>query len=342
LVKTTHDSRLLIRGTPAGSGRDFEFEIELEEIAMNRPCFVSSIVVAGALWWGEAHAVPQAFVHSQGSDLNVAANCTVAKPCRTFAAALTVADPYGEVVALDTEDFGPVTVTRSVAIIGNGRASIVVRRWGVGVNIPIPGVDVVLRGLNIDGVGEGTTGVSMKAGSSLAIENCVIANFRERGVQVTTAANVRLVQSVLRGNETGALIQGGATADVAKSQFIGNRSVGLSVHADTAGTTSGAVTDSVASGGLHGFQAGASHASGIGRMVVTGSMATHNTRGFITSASGGVAVLTVGYSTATQNSIGFAHFPGVAGIATFETLGNNIVRQNDTAVYGSIIPVAPM
>jgi hypothetical protein len=72
-------------------------------------------------------------------------------------------------------------------------------------------------------------------------------------------------------------------------------------------------------------------------------MASHNRRaGFVTGAAAGTAYMSVGYSTAARNVIGFAQFPGVAGISTFETLGNNLVRQNDTATAGLITPVPPM
>lgn len=311
---------------------------------MRQPSLAFPIVVAGVLWCGAAQAVPQAFVHSEGSDLNVAANCTVIKPCRTFAAALTVADDGGEVMALDTEDFGPVTITKSISIIGNGRASIIVAKpGGDGVDILTPGVDVVLRGLNIEGTGHGNTGVYMKGGRSLAIENCVVANFFGNGLYVITAANVRVLGSVLRGNSSGARLQGGATGDVVKSQLMGNRGAGLLVQADTAATTSASVIDSAATGNLSGFEVSADSVSATGRMVVTGSMAADNSQaGFLSSASAGSAFMTVGNSTAARNVIGFAHYPGVAGIATFETLGNNLVQQNDTATVGLITPVTPM
>lgn len=310
---------------------------------MNRHSLLSSTVVAGVLWCGAAQAVPIAFVQSDGADRNTRHDCTSARPCRTFAAALTVVDDGGQIVALDAEDFGVVAITKSVAIIGNSGATILASGTGNGVDIATPGVKVVLRGLNINSTGGLSTGVSMSAGSSLTIENCVISNFAAHGLIVTTPANVRVIDSILRGNANGARIQGGATADVVRSRFMGNSGAGLLVLADTAATTSAAVSDSTASGNLAGFDVSASHPSATGRMVVTGSAASHNRQaGFVASASAGNAVMTVGYSTAARNAIGFAHFPGVAGIATFETLGNNTVRQNDSATVGLIIPVPPM
>ena len=312
---------------------------------MNRHSLACLTVVAGVLWCGAAEAVPQAFVQSDGSDGNTRRDCTIAKPCRTFAAAMTVVDDGGEIVALDADDFGVVTITKSVAIIGNAGAAVVVTSpsgAGVGVTIATPGVNVVLRGLDINGYGVGYAGVSMSAGSSLQIEKCVISNFFGHGLVVTTPASVRVVDSLMRGNSNGARIQGGATADVVKSRFIGNRGAGLLVQADTAATTSASVSDSVASSNLSGFQLDSAHASGLGRMVVTNSIAAHNSQGFLSSASAGNAVMTVGQSTAAHNSIGFAQFPGVAGTSSLETLGNNMVRQNNTATTGLIVPVSPM
>jgi hypothetical protein len=211
------------------------------------------------------------------------------------------------------------------------------------VNIATPGVDVVLRGLLIDGTGDGLTGVSMKDGHSLAIEDCVISNFNGHGLLVTTAASVKLVDSILRGNANGARIQGGAMADVMRSRFLGNGGAGLLVLADTAGITSASVSESTASGNLAGFDVSADNPAGTGRMVVSNSMASHNGQaGYLSSASAGTAHMTVGSSTAARNVIGFAQFPGVAGISTFETLGNNLVRQNGTPTAGLITPVPPM
>jgi hypothetical protein len=288
--------------------------------------------------------VPQTFVQSDGSDGNTRHNCTVAKPCRTFAAALTVTDDGGQIVARDSEDYGVVTITKSVSLIGTPGASIIVASpTGIGVNIPTAGVDVVLRGLNIDGTGDGMIGVSMKAGHSLAIEDCVISNFVSQGLLVTAPASVKVVDSILRGNANGARIQGGAMADVVRSRFMRNGGSGLLVLADSAGTTSASVSESTASGNLAGFEVSADNPSAVGRMVVTHSTASHNGQaGFLSSASFGNAVMSVGYSTAARNVIGFAHFPGVGGIASLETLGNNIVRQNDTATVGLITPVPPM
>jgi hypothetical protein len=63
------------------------------------------------------YAAQRAFVASYGTDVNTAANCSLASPCRGFAAAATVTDANGEIIVLDSAGYGPVTITKSISII---------------------------------------------------------------------------------------------------------------------------------------------------------------------------------------------------------------------------------
>jgi hypothetical protein len=167
-----------------------------------------SAAIACAIACSPAAAAPQAYVASDGADLNTRFDCRQIRPCRTFAAAISVVDAGGEIVAVDAADYGPVAINQSVSIIGNSQAAIVATS-GTAITIAKAGVDVVLRGLDIRAVG-GLTGISMTAGNSLAIEKCVISNFAFDGVSVGTPATVRIVESVMSGNSNGASITGGA------------------------------------------------------------------------------------------------------------------------------------
>src|ERR1700757_431036 len=54
------------------------------------------------------------FVSAQaGDDANP---CTVASPCRTFGKALSSVAAGGEIIALDSGGYGPVTITQAVSI----------------------------------------------------------------------------------------------------------------------------------------------------------------------------------------------------------------------------------
>ena len=50
-----------------------------------------------------------------GNDINP---CSLTQPCRGFTAAIAQVIAGGEVIALDSAAYGPVTITQSVSIIG--------------------------------------------------------------------------------------------------------------------------------------------------------------------------------------------------------------------------------
>jgi hypothetical protein len=152
------------------------------------------------------------------------------------------------------------------------------------------------------------------------------------------------VNSVLRNTNTGVRIAGGASGEVASTQFFQSHSNGLSVDANTAATTSVSVSDSVAADGLFGFSVYASNAGGVGSLSVIRSTAANNNYGFAATSGAGSAVITVGSSMASGNHFGFAQIPSVVGTtpSTFESLGDNSVRQNITNSSGTITPVSPL
>jgi Right handed beta helix region len=313
-----------------------------------RQVSLSSVAFAVALACIPAHAGPRAFVASSGSN-GGAARCTMNNPCRTFQAAHDAVDAGGEVVALDTAEYGSVIVTKSLSILGSpGAIAIITVATGSGVVVATPGINVVLRNLNITGVPNGlvfvTAGADMSAGNSLSIENCVFSNLT-LGLRVTSASDVRIVNSVMRGNTLyGATISGGATVDVVRSQFMGNGASGffLSVSSTLNTLTSASISDSESSGnGGHGFAASA--VSGITRVSVIRSTAANNLgNGFHSENVGGVnadAYMSVGSSMASGNAFGFFNSQNVPGFSHFDSLGNNLVRQNTTDSSGGIATV---
>ena len=123
----------------------------------------------------QAQAVQRTHVSAAfGADSNTASNCSAAAPCRFFAAAMSVTDNNGEVIVLDSGGYGAVTITQSVALIAptGVYAGISIFPGADGVTIATAGVNVVLRGLTINGQG-GNNGIFMTAGNRLTVENCV-------------------------------------------------------------------------------------------------------------------------------------------------------------------------
>jgi hypothetical protein len=142
------------------------------------------------------------FVSGVGNDADP---CSRTAPCRTFAGAIIKTFINGEIDALDPGGYGTVTITKSITIDGtqgSGFGSILASgTTGVIVNIAVgandPTRSVRLRNLSINGTGAsgtvgtrtGIDGVRFLAGSSLIIENTVISDFSQDGVEVSGASN---------------------------------------------------------------------------------------------------------------------------------------------------------
>jgi hypothetical protein len=261
--------------------------------------------------------VQRAFVASTGSDSNA---CTPASPCRSFARALDVVDAGGEIVALDAAGYGPVTITKSAALIGNpGSYAGIAAGTGNAVTIATAGVDVVLGNLNLNGIGA-AHGIVMTNGASLAIENCVISNFAGTAVLVSSGGAAKVVNTRVRGNGSSGFdfapdAGRSLDIDITGSKIMGNGYVGVWGEGD--GTLVVSIDDTVSSRNTFGF------ASTSGTMVITDSTGSNNTQSGFTAQFGGS--LSVGSSMATGNLVGFDN-----ATSTFESIGNNIVRGNTT------------
>ena len=295
---------------------------------------LSALAVAATIAALPAAAVQRSFVASSGADANTATNCGFAAPCRGFTAALSVTDPNGEIIALDAAGYGAVTITKSVTITANpGFYAGISASTGNGVTIATASVNVILRGLNINGIGA-TNGVSMTNGTSLTIENCVISNFSASGVFVNAPAAVRISGSTVRGNSTGILVQAGALLDVSRSSFKGNSNTGVLVSGNVpAVTTGGTVSESTATGNGTGFAA--TSTGGIAQLAVRRSTASYNsTAGMLSQQATGTSVVSLSRNVVTGNGTGLSN----SG-ATFESQGNNMVRQNTTNTSGTITAI---
>ena len=141
------------------------------------PLTVLATALACSLATTPAHARARVFVASYGSDSNP---CTFGSPCRNFQQAVTVVDPGGEITAIDSAGFGPISINKALTITSpNGiEAGIVPPTGGTAITINAGVSDAIfLRGLTIDGGGTGATGIQFNTGQSLTIDNCVIRNF---------------------------------------------------------------------------------------------------------------------------------------------------------------------
>lgn len=144
---------------------------------------VTSLTVLGALvvlFLAAAPAQAQAtrtWVSGVGDDANP---CSRTAPCKTFAGAISKTAPSGEINVLDPGGFGGVTITKSITISSEGFEAGVLVSGTNAIIINAAATDVVvLRGLDIEGLGTGLVGIKVLGGlAALHVEKCTINNFR--------------------------------------------------------------------------------------------------------------------------------------------------------------------
>ena len=284
------------------------------------------------------------FVSTGGSDSNP---CSLALPCRGFGAAVAVVAANGEVIALDSGGYGPVTITKSVTITAPSGvyAGISVPPGVDGVVVNGPFVFVTLKGLTINGQG-GNAGIDFIQGAELTVENCEIANVggsstagilavaqgakvfvkdttvrdsQNFGIwlkqpaagQITTlvADNVAVPNSVSVGVAVGGIGHlGTVEAYLSNVTVTGSSQSGIVTDSLSGGSTLASVTNSTISGNLFGV-----FSSGTGaKLVVATSTIARNANVGLQQTSSAV-LLSRGDNTVHDNNGGGAQTGGVIG-----------------------------
>jgi len=288
-------------------------------------------------------ATLRAFVSGVGNDSNTASNCAHAAPCRTFAAALTVISPRGEIEALDPAGYGPITINGPLSIVGVPGAAINAPSGGAGIIINAQANEAVhLQGLLIDGSGVGTTGIQFNSGGSLVVENCVIRNLTNDGINVynsTATVQVLISNTLVADNGFYGIFifprtAGSATATFNRVKTSKNFAANIILEGDqTTGTVRGTAIDSVAVGSTSssdgsGFEAFGAQAE----LNLFSSVASHNRVGVTAGGGGGTVRL---YQTmVTGNTVGWNG-------GTVMSYVNNSIDDNGCCESppGSVLPL---
>jgi len=267
---------------------------------------VAVFVFAGTPAYAQA---TRTWVSGVGDDANP---CSRTAPCKTFAGSISKTAPGGEINVLDPGGFGAVTITKAITISSQGfEAGVLVSGTnGIIVSVPNATDTVILRGLDIEGLGTGISGVTVLTGGNVFIENTSINNFTDSAIKFTptvAGSSLHVSNCYIRNNgnfsassgqgmligPTGAAA-GAASVDIELTRITRNV-VGLVA---TGGTTS--VTQSVvASNAFAAIAATASPAI----MNLEKSVVTHNGTGI--RCNGGTTVR-LGNMSITDNTTAFA------------------------------------
>ena len=131
------------------------------------------------------------WISGVGDDANP---CSRTAPCKTFAGAISKTAAGGEINTIDPGGFGAVTITKSITLRSDGvnAGILVLGTNGITINAGVND-KVILEGLDIEGLGNTSSGQTSPAGVSViqaaevTIRNSDIRNF-QTGVNIATTA----------------------------------------------------------------------------------------------------------------------------------------------------------
>jgi hypothetical protein len=289
-----------------------------------------SAVLASLLLLAAAPAGAQAtrtWVSGVGDDANP---CSRTAPCKTFPGAISKTAAGGEINVLDPGGFGGVTITKSITIRSDSfTAGVLVS--GTNAIIVNAGANdiVILKGLDIEGLGTGLNGVRFLAGGALHVEDCTINNFTQSGIHFNPSGASKLFVTntiIRRSNPLGGISSGGifvfpagaGSAQVALDNVqLLNNFHGLRTQGNVRVTARECVSSgNVSSGFLVGFSS---------QVDLDGCVASSNAKGLRSEGAGAVA--RIANTSIVENTVeGLATASG----GVIQSFGNNHVAGNGT------------
>lgn len=292
------------------------------------------------LFTSPAHAqATRTFVSGVGNDADP---CSRTAPCRTFAGAIVKTFINGEINCLDPGGYGTVNITKSITIdcrhtLGSDLSS---GTTGVIVNIPVsvndPTRSVRLRGILINGTGAsgavgtrtGIDGIRILQATSVFVEDSVIAEFSQQGIEVAATANVNLrLDNVTIRNTNVACMTLATTSGQVVAMLNNVRAFGCPVGLHAANRTRVGIKGSAFSHATTGIQT-----TGVDNIVNADDiMVTFAATGLIANAG---STIRLSNSFITQNLTGI----NANGGAMISASGNAISGNTSNGAFTSTDP----
>ncbi len=284
-----------------------------------------------------AHAqATRTWVSGVGDDANP---CSRTAPCKTFAGAISKTSTGGEIDVLDPGGFGAVTITKSISIEADGVIAgvLVAGTNGIVVNTPA-GSSVTLRGLTIEGIGTGLSGILFNNQGTLHIEHCYINNFTKNGIDFEpTAASALFVSDTITQNNTlnGVFVMpsGSGTAAVTMTTTLSKKNSNTGMIFED-GTTATVTNSEAASNSFNGFTT-ISNATAVTLTVENSTSDNNGTNGI--RSDGTNSTVRISNDTVTGNATGLN--PQGGALISF---GNNYVKGNTTSDGAPTSTVSPI
>jgi hypothetical protein len=298
-----------------------------------------------AVWSFSAVAQTQmrSYVSVSGNDVFP---CSANKPCRTFAGAETKTAAGGTIIAVDSGEYAPVIVTKSLTIEAPlGVYAAVASTGGASISVAAGVTDtIVLRGLTVSG--PGGDGIVGNTFGSLHIEDCSIHGFGDAGITIWRAGKVAIKDTTVRdcGSGIGAgyafpNLTGTIDVMIEHCRVEGTR-IGGAIGAGAGSKVT--VRDTTLANNQFGFGVGS--AGRYAEITIENSLVT-GTRAMTTAPFAGGqglfaesgAVARISNTVIVDNEIGVLQMPG----AIVYTFGNNKIHGNTQDFFGggSLTPV---
>jgi hypothetical protein len=325
-----------------GGGISVQGSFSMKIITRLLAMFAAAISLAAVATPASAQAT-RTWVSGVGDDVNP---CSRTAPCKTFAGAISKTAAGGEIDCLDPGGYGTLTITKSITIDCTGTFGSTLNSGGINGFVindsatVTPGtVQVILRGLSIDGAGvtPGLNGVRFISGKSLYMEDVFIQNqksgagisFQPQGAATLQAVNVTIVNS-LNGviiQPTGAAGNARVTLDRVNIENNTNDAIRL----DTTGNTSpsgivAAIAHSQITGSANGIRVNVPPATSFAVATVTDSLIYGNFGNALQAVNSGAAINASG-NTITSNGNPTA----ITGAGVIKSFNDNVIVGNASA-----------
>ena len=112
----------------------------------------------------------------------------------------------GEVIVLDSAGYGAAIITQSVALISPSGVYAGISAFSANaVTINAPSGVVILEGLTMNGLGA-ANGIELTDAAATYIEDCVVSNFSNHGLEVIGGSTLFVKNTTLRRNGVGVYI----------------------------------------------------------------------------------------------------------------------------------------
>lgn len=266
------------------------------------------------------------FVATYGLDTNP---CTLADPCRNFGPAVAAVGSGGEVLALDSGGYGPVTINRPVTLApAPGIHAAIAPTSGTAIFVVGGASPTIIRGLYLNGLGA-ARGIELYAGN-FHIENVTVRGFAGYGLASWSGSNVAVTNSSFSENFIGANIY--ESVGSLSETRLNNNVLGLQVYYNGKASC----VDCEISGNSSRGAAASGAWNRYGELVLERCLLANNFTGVYVSrdsASGGgpasLATAWVSDCTITNNQFGtWDEIDGCADCARLYTRMNNTIEGN--------------